>query len=203
MTICKADNCGRKTLAKGLCDKHYRRTRKRADGSYEDRRRRLDGGTPLERYENQIDRSDGPDACHPWVGAKAEGYGAFWDGAHTQGGHCHIVKAHAWGYRQKVGALESGEVIRHLCHNKLCQNERHWAKGTPGDNARDSMTGGIALGPGKLTPVLVAQIRQRYAAGGISQRALAEEYGVSENHLRNIVNHRVWKHVGFADKAVA
>jgi hypothetical protein len=104
VTTCKADNCARNTVAKGLCDKHYRRTRKRADGSYEDRRRRLDGATPLERYENQIDRTGGPDSC---------------------------------------------------------------------------------------------------AAGGISQRALAEEYGVSENHLRNIVNCRVWKHVGCAEKAVA
>lgn len=203
MTICKADDCGRKTLAKGLCNKHYRRARSRPDGSYDDRRRRLDGGTPLERYENQIDRSGGPDACHPWLGAQGEGYGIFWDGTYTERGHCHNVKAHAWGYRQKVAALTPGEVVRHLCHNKLCQNAQHWVSGTPLDNARDSMAAGIPLGPGKLTAELVAEIRKRYAAGGVTQRVLAEEFGVSENHLRNIVHYRVWTRASFAEKAVA
>ncbi|WP_199546581.1 hypothetical protein [Streptomyces sp. N35] len=200
MTNCKADGCGRKILAKGLCDKHYRRARKRGDGSFEDRRRYLHGGTALERYENQIDRSGGPDACHPWLGAQGNAYGVFWDGTYTPGGHCHLVKVHAWGYRQKVGALEPGEVVRHLCHNKLCQNERHWAKGTPHDNARDSMAAGIHLGPGKMTSARVVEARRRYAAGGLSQRALAAEYGISEGHLRNIVNYRVWKHVGSAEQ---
>lgn len=199
MRTCGIGDCDRKHYAKGMCSKHYLRAWSRKDGTAEDRPQK----TAMERYEGLVDRTSGPDACHPWTGAEGNEYGIFWDGTFTQRGHCHNVKAHVWGYRNRVGALEPGDVVRHLCHNKRCQNERHWAKGTPLDNARDSMAAGIHLGPGKMTAERVVEARLRYAAGEVSQRALAAEYGISEGHLRNIVNYRVWKHVGFADKAVA
>ncbi|MEV8033883.1 hypothetical protein [Streptomyces sp. NPDC086182] len=203
MTDCKAEACGRRPIAKGLCDKHYRRTRKRADGSYEDRRKCLYGATPAERYENFVDRSVGPDACHPWLGAEDNGYGLFWDGGYTGGGNPRNVKAHAWGYRQRVGELASNEVVRHLCHNKLCQNERHWARGTALDNTHDSIAAGMVVAQRKLTAHKVAEIRSRYAAGGITQKLLAAEYGITQTHLNDVVNCRVWKHVAPASERVA
>lgn len=203
MTDCKADACGRRAIAKGLCDKHYRRTRKRADGSYEDRRRCLYGATPLERYENFVDRSAGPDACHPWLGAEDNGYGLFWDGGYTGGGNPRNLKAHAWGYRQRVGELAPDEVVRHLCHNKLCQNERHWARGTAFDNTHDSIAAGMVVAQRKLTARKVAEIRSRYAAGGITQKLLAAEYGITQTHLNDVVNYRAWKHVAPASEKVA
>lgn len=45
----------------------------------------------------------------------------------------------------------------------------------------------------KLSPEAADQIRTRYAAGGISQQALADEYGVSQNMVSHIVLGRGWK----------
>lgn len=130
--------------AKGLCKKHYMRTRRRSDGSFEDRRHATYGGTVLDRYEGMIDRSGGPGSCHPWRGAIERGYGLFWNGEQRPSGASKLVKAHAWGYRQHVGEVPNGHVIRHLCHNKSCQNPRHWATGTPGENFEDSVLAGLA-----------------------------------------------------------
>jgi predicted transcriptional regulator len=46
-----------------------------------------------------------------------------------------------------------------------------------------------------LTVVQVQEIRDRYAAGGISQQALADEYGVRQNTISRIVLRKVWMHV--------
>jgi DNA-binding MarR family transcriptional regulator len=40
----------------------------------------------------------------------------------------------------------------------------------------------------KLTNEQVTDIRQRYAAGGVTQYALAAEYGIDQGHVSAIVN---------------
>jgi plasmid maintenance system antidote protein VapI len=44
----------------------------------------------------------------------------------------------------------------------------------------------------KLTRAQVKAIRERYAAGGITQLALAREYGVTGESINNIVRRRTW-----------
>jgi hypothetical protein len=44
----------------------------------------------------------------------------------------------------------------------------------------------------KLTWEQVAEIRKRYASGGITQRALAKEYGVTQCPIRRIVSREGW-----------
>jgi len=48
----------------------------------------------------------------------------------------------------------------------------------------------------KLTSSQVIQIRERYAVGNISQRALAQEYGVTNGAINFVVHGRTWKDVG-------
>src|SRR5690606_39589456 len=45
----------------------------------------------------------------------------------------------------------------------------------------------------KLTPAQVREIRARWAAGGVTQAQLAEEYGVHLKHMQHIVRGRAWK----------
>lgn len=45
----------------------------------------------------------------------------------------------------------------------------------------------------KLSVDQVSSIRQKYAAGGISQAALATEYNVSESNINSIIHSRTWK----------
>jgi DNA-binding MarR family transcriptional regulator len=47
----------------------------------------------------------------------------------------------------------------------------------------------------KLTEAQVTEIRQRYAAGGISQSALAREYGLNQPTVGEIVRREIWKHI--------
>ena len=44
--------------------------------------------------------------------------------------------------------------------------------------------------PKKLTDDAVRALRARYAAGGVTQQALADEYGVTQGVVSNIVNRR-------------
>jgi hypothetical protein len=46
-----------------------------------------------------------------------------------------------------------------------------------------------------LTDDAVRSIRERYAAGGVSQYALAQEYGVTQTNISHVIRRKSWKHV--------
>jgi uncharacterized protein YjcR len=48
----------------------------------------------------------------------------------------------------------------------------------------------------KLTAAQVLEIRERYAAGGIDQTALAAEYGVEQTAISALLRRETWTHVG-------
>jgi hypothetical protein len=47
----------------------------------------------------------------------------------------------------------------------------------------------------KLTAATVLEIRARYAAGGITQRRLAAEYGIHFSNVSAIINRKSWAHL--------
>jgi sugar (pentulose or hexulose) kinase len=54
---------------------------------------------------------------------------------------------------------------------------------------------GEANGNTKLTAVQVVEIRSLYAAGGITQRSLGMQFGVSQAPIRDIINRKRWRHI--------
>lgn len=146
----------------------------------------------LELYEAKIDRSAGPNACHPWMGARStDGHGFF-----KRDGQNYAAR---WGYLRFVGSLEPGEIVRHTCDNPPCQNPRHWLKGTDRDNSDDKVLRGRQHHPvgecnpkAKLTVQVVREIRARLRTGVPASRVLAAEYGVSPETLRDIRAGRTW-----------
>ncbi len=87
-------------------------------------------GTLKERFEAKVDRSGGPDACHPWTASlDGAGYGQMKDGGK-------VVRAHRVAYRFAKGDPGPLDVL-HSCDNPPCQNDRHLFLGTPLVNARD------------------------------------------------------------------
>jgi len=84
-----------------------------------------------------------------------------------------------------------GQQARHGPAGKLVN---HWPEnlcwGTPTENQMDRLRDGT-MGL-KLAAVTVADIRRRYAAGGILQRELASEYGVSRTTIAMITTRRRW-----------
>jgi hypothetical protein len=145
----------------------------------------------LELYEAKVERSAGPDACHPWTGARSkDGHGFF-----KRDGENYAAR---WGYRRFIGPLSKDEIVRHTCDNPPCQNPRHWVKGTHLDNSNDKVSRGRQHRPrgernprAKLTLDVVQTIRRRLRAAPASA-SLAAEFGISKETLRDIRAGRTW-----------
>jgi hypothetical protein len=158
--------------------------------------------TPLnERFWSKVDKSGGENSCWLWTAYRNEdGYGKIgWNG--------HAQSAHRISYLLTYGEIPDGLQVLHNCpegDNPACVNPRHLWLGTHQDNMDDmarkgrrksTSQPGEKHGRHKLTEQQVLEIRQRYALGGISQRALGELYGVAQWTVGLIVNHKHWRHV--------
>lgn len=148
--------------------------------------------TPASIWE-KIDQSGGPDSCWEWRGCSQRGgYGIF-----SFSGKQYL--AHRWVAEQS-GMSIIGRVVRHGCDNRKCCNPAHLATGTLADNIRDRVergrsARGEAHGRRRLSDAEVLEIRRRYAMGGVSQYALAPEYGVSRSTIADVVSRKNWRHL--------
>src|SRR5574340_735548 len=95
--------------------------------------------------------------------------------------------------RQAVSgaAVQRGDLHWTHRHPELVRRgDRHHARQNPSCMAR-----GERAGTSKLTAEQVNEMRRRYAAGGISFRAIGAEYGVVASTACSIVQVRTWRHV--------
>jgi hypothetical protein len=76
----------------------------------------------------------------------------------------------------------------HLHPEKRATGERHGSRTHP-----ESVPRGEQHRWAKMDRQKVRTIRERYAAGGVTQYALAAEYGVDQNTIWKIVNGETWK----------
>jgi transposase-like protein len=112
-----------------------------------------------------------------------------------------ITKAvHALVAEAFLGPRPVGGSVNHIDgdhHNNVVAN-LEWASSRE-QEAHALRTGlkarGNRISTAKLTGDDVQTIRSRYAAGGVSQAALAREYGVSAAVLSKIVLDQSWRHV--------
>lgn len=89
------------------------------------------------------------------------------------------------------GPIPDGMFVCHRCDVRHRVNPEHLFLGTPADNMADMRSKGRAVrGHIKLSDAQVGWIRGRYAVGGILQRELAEEYGVSEETIQALITRR-------------
>jgi hypothetical protein len=133
--------------------------------------------------------------CWEWQGAKdGSGYGLIGirDGSRT-------TRVHRLAYTTFVGPLppEKPEALHH-CDNPPCWRPDHLYGGTKRDNVEDKVRKGRQARRGKghgkvkFTDTQVAEIRARYAAGGISRRKLAKEYGHDVSYVLQGVHRPDW-----------
>lgn len=70
---------------------------------------------------------------------------------------------------------------------RLPRGDQHHSRTNPERLAR-----GERHGQGKLTWAGVQAVRASYSAGGVSQRQLAEKYGVSQSLISNVILRKIW-----------
>lgn len=97
-----------------------------------------------ERFEERVDRSGGPDACHPWTGTLSGGYGRIGEG----GRGCRILYTHRVAWELANGPIPDGLDVLHACDNPPCCNVRHLSLGTHADNMADMAAKGRVRQPG-------------------------------------------------------
>ncbi len=90
--------------------------------------------------------------------------------------------------------------LLHSCDNPPCCNVEHLRPGTRKDNRQDAIARqrtpkGTAHHMAKFLDSDIVDIRRAYEAGAISQRALAERYGVAQTTIGKIVRRLHWAHV--------
>jgi HNH endonuclease len=146
----------------------------------------------IKRFWSKVNRQ-GDDDCWEWKASlTGGGYGRF------RFPGCHKL-SHRLSWEFTNGAIPDCLDVLHECDNRKCVNPKHLFLGTHQDNMKDrdrkgrtARQKGEKRGQHKLTVEQVEEIRQRYASGGISQRQLAREYGIVQQHVSGIVNHRFW-----------
>lgn len=125
----------------------------------------------------------------------AGGYVSVWHDHRRWQAH-HII------YKSFEGDIPEGKCIRHRCDRPACISPDHLLLGDQIDNIRDRddrhrnrQLAGEAHGQSKLTEGDVLEIRELHDSGLFTNQILADSFGVTDSHIRHIVNCRVWKHI--------
>jgi len=130
-----------------------------------------------ERFWAKVDKGE-PDECWEWQAATSHGYGNI-STDEEKGARAHRVAMKLEGHDIK------GQYVLHHCDNKLCVNPRHLYLGDQQDNMDDAVERN-KIGS-NLTEADARKIRQKYSEG-LTQKAIAEEYGVTQPTISRIVN---------------
>ena len=186
---CSTPDCAKPHYGRGWCKNHYLQAWK--NGTLETQPRTL--AKPDDSLDTRL-RNIGwtvtENGCWEWNGAlDNNGYGQL---AVNRG---RPWKAYRIAYEAWVKVPADNVDICHRCDNPKCINPGHLFEGSRQVNVDDAVSKGRNVHgercPHKLTDLQVAAIRERYAAGGISQRVLGKEFGVSQSQISNVV---LWKH---------
>lgn len=146
----------------------------------------------MDRFWAKVDRTG---VCWNWTASTTDdGYGLFrLDGR--------LQYAHRLSFEMATGfPLDTEDVIRHSCDNPRCVYPGHLLLGTHADNVADKVERGrhqygSRHHAAKLSEEDVRWIRQLLEAGDVTQKQIADSFGVDCSVISRIANREVWKHV--------
>lgn len=153
------------------------------------------------RFWAKVDRSGGPSACWPWLGARLRGA----HGQLTQHGKRRVASRVAWELTR--GPIPAGKFVCHRCDRGECCNPEHLFIGTQAENMRDAITKGrfrftfrerpeLVRGEGNVTSKLtVANVREirRLRLAGVARGVVAKRFGVTPQNITHITNGTTWR----------
>jgi len=144
-----------------------------------------------ERFWIKVDKSGGPDACWPWIGAlQNNGYGRFGESAGKG------WLAHRYAYTLAYGPIADNLFICHTCDNTSCCNPLHLFAGTHTENMHDAQAKkrhawGERAGPSRFTTAQIYEIRE--LEGLVTPTEAAKRYETSKVHIWRIWRRHIWK----------
>jgi len=188
---CRVADCDNPYVAKGFCERHYRRWKRYGDPSVL-RLVQHHGKTVAERLAIYTQQTEG---CWEWIGARysGTGYGMLGVGNRPHG-------AHRVSWEVNCGPIPSGMSVLHRCDNRGCVRPDHLFLGTPADNTADMMakgrngfssTRGMRHPNAKLTDDNARMIK----ASPLIDSDLAWRLGVSKQVIGAVRKGKTWKHV--------
>ena len=153
------------------------------------------------RFWAKVDRRS-DDECWEWTACKnSDGYGSIY----CEG---RMLKAHRVSWEINVDEIPDGMDVLHHCDNPSCVNPTHLFVGTKRDNMLDAYAKGRKTQIGErngfsiLTRKQVIQIKKgvsnaEFKHGDKSSfaRYWADEFNVSFECVRSIVNNYSWTHI--------
>ena len=161
-----------------------------------------DHGPGVRRFWDQVTTrasADMPDDHWVWCGPQTDGYGLFTVGGST-------VYAHVYAWEARWGPAPAGMAVVHRCRDRRCVRISHLGLAGHADgeasgrrsppsgagNASRRTVSERAWRGSRLTWSSAAEIRAKYAAGGVTHRALARQFGVGETTIRRVLNGETW-----------
>ena len=142
----------------------------------------------MERFWSKTKRVES--GCLEWQASCFKtGYGQFSVGPQK-------FYAHRYSYMAAYGShIPKGWQVHHCCDNKRCVAPEHLILGTDSDNKNDMLSRsrqavGRANAMTKLSPQSVEAIRAKYVPRVYTQYQLAQEYGVTQGHISDILKGR-------------
>ena len=150
----------------------------------------------IERFWAKVEKTDD---CWLWK-AKAKD----WDGYGMFSFRRRSIRAHRFSWQLAHGRSPGKALVCHRCDTPACVRPDHLFLGTPGDNFRDCLAKGRYSPKGtgnpaaKLSEEDVPKVRNLYATGQWSQRAIADIFRVHETTIGAIVRGENWRHVNAA-----
>ena len=203
---CSVKGCDDEHVAKGFCNKHYRRYKNNGNPHISKWDRNM---TPKQRILKNIKKvkchnldslqkhKEKDLICWEWKkGKDKDRYGRVQINYKLQ-------RTHRLSYREFVGKIPEGKLVLHKCDNPPCCNPNHLFLGTKKDNSDDMKNKnrgkwliGEKHGISKLNKKQVIQIRKYWKTGKYTQMKLGKIFNISRPQISNIINNKVWKHIG-------